>query len=41
MKQLSELDDVSYRAMMGEYVLYDRDRFFGGIYEEVPCQGWI
>ena len=23
LEQLSELDDVSYRVMMGEYILYD------------------
>lgn len=31
--QLSELDDITYRAMMGEYVLYYRGRIFGGIYD--------
>ena len=31
---LSELDDISYRAMMGEYVLYYRGRGFGGIYDD-------
>ena len=31
---LSELDDISYRAMMGEYVLYYRGRVFGGIYDD-------
>lgn len=32
--QLSELDDISYRAMMGEYILYYRGRVFGGIYDD-------
>ena len=32
--QLSELDDVSYRAMMGEYILYYRGRVIGGIYDD-------
>ena len=31
---LSELDDISYRAMMGEYVLYYRGRVFGGVYDD-------
>ena len=31
--QLSELDEISYRAMMGEYVLYYRGKVFGGIYD--------
>ena len=32
--QLSELDDISFRAMMGEYVLYYRGKVFGGIYDD-------
>ena len=32
--QLSELDDISSRAMMGEYVLYYRGKVFGGIYDD-------
>ena len=32
--QLSELDDVSYRAMMGEYILYYRGKIIGGIYDD-------
>ena len=32
--QLSELDEISYRAMMGEYVLYYRGKVFGGIYDD-------
>ena len=31
--QLSELEGVTYRAMMGEYILYYRGRIFGGIYD--------
>ena len=31
--QLSELDDISYRAMMGEYIIYYRGRVAGGIYD--------
>ena len=26
LEQLSELDDVTYHAMMGEYIIYYRDR---------------
>lgn len=32
--QLSELDDVTYRAMMGEYIIYYRGRIVGGIYDD-------
>ena len=31
--QLSELEDVSCRAMMGEYILYYREKVIGGIYD--------
>ena len=31
--QLSELDDISYRAMMGEFILYYRGKIVGGIYD--------
>ena len=34
LEQLSELDEVSSRAMMGEYVLYYRGKVFGGIYDD-------
>lgn len=34
LEQLSELDEVSFRAMIGEYILYYRDRVFGGIYDD-------
>lgn len=33
LEQLSGLDDVSYRAMMGEYILYYQGKVFGGIYD--------
>ena len=33
LEQLCELDEVSYRAMMGEYILYFRGKIFGGIYD--------
>ncbi len=32
--QLSEVADVSYRPMMGEYIIYNRDRVIGGIYDD-------
>ncbi len=31
--QLSGLDDISYRAMMGEYIIYYRGKIVGGIYD--------
>ncbi|MBO4366509.1 MAG: TfoX/Sxy family protein [Clostridia bacterium] len=34
LEQLSELDDVSFKPMMGEYLLYDRGKLFGGIYDD-------
>ena len=32
--QLSLIDGISCRAMMGEYILYYRDKVFGGIYDD-------
>ena len=34
LEQLSGLDEVSFRAMMGEYILFFRGRVFGGIYDD-------
>ena len=34
MEQLSGLDGVSCRAMMGEYIIYYRGRIVGGIYDD-------
>ena len=34
LEQLSDLNDISYRAMMGEYILYYRDKIIGGIYDD-------
>lgn len=31
--QLSELDEISYRAMMGEFLLYYRGKLVGGVYD--------
>ena len=33
MGQLSQLSDVSYRAMMGEYIIYYKGKIVGGIYD--------
>lgn len=32
--QLSSLDDISYKAMMGEYIIYYRGKIVGGIYDD-------
>ena len=32
--QLSDLEGITVRAMMGEYILYIRGRIFGGIYDD-------
>lgn len=34
LEQLSELDEISYRAMMGEFILYYRGKVIGGIYDD-------
>lgn len=34
MEQLSGLDDVYYRAMMGEFIIYCRGKIVGGIYDD-------
>ena len=34
LEQLSEAEDVSWRAMMGEYILYYRGKVIGGIYDD-------
>ena len=34
LEQLSELDDITYRAMMGEYIIYYRGKVAGGIYDD-------
>lgn len=30
--QLSELEEITYRAMMGEFIIYYRGKIVGGIY---------
>lgn len=34
LEQLSELDEITYRAMMGEFILYYRGKIVGGIYDD-------
>ena len=34
LEQLSELCDISHRAMMGEYILYYKGKIIGGIYDD-------
>ena len=34
LEQLSELDDITSKAMMGEYIIYYRGRVVGGIYDD-------
>ena len=32
--QLSDLEEINYRAMMGEYIIYYRSKIIGGIYDD-------
>ena len=34
MEQLSELEEISSRKMMGEYIIYYRGKIIGGIYDD-------
>ena len=34
LEQLSELEEITHRAMMGEYILYYRGKIVGGIYDD-------
>ena len=34
LEQLSDLGDISHRAMMGEYIIYYRGKIVGGIYDD-------
>ena len=34
LEQLSDAEGVTYRAMMGEYILYRQGKIFGGIYDD-------
>ena len=33
LEQLSGLNDITYHQMMGEYIIYYRDKIVGGIYD--------
>lgn len=34
MGQLSDLENITYRKMMGEYIIYFRGKIVGGIYDD-------
>ena len=34
LEQLSNMNEISYRAMMGEYIIYYRGKVVGGIYDD-------
>ena len=34
LEQLSDLSGISYRAMMGEYIIYYQGKIVGGIYDD-------
>ena len=34
LEQLSDLEEISYRAMMGEYIIYYRSKIIGGLLVE-------
>lgn len=34
LEQLSELEEITYKAMMGEYIIYYRGKIVGGIYDD-------
>ena len=34
LEQLSILEEISYRAMMGEFIIYYRGKIVGGIYDD-------
>ncbi|MEG2231626.1 MAG: TfoX/Sxy family protein, partial [Lachnospiraceae bacterium] len=34
LEQLSELEEITYRAMLGEYIIYYRGKIVGGIYDD-------
>jgi len=34
LEQLSDLEEITYKAMMGEYILYYRGKIVGGIYDD-------
>ena len=34
LEQLSELEEITYRPMMGEYIIYYQGKIIGGIYDD-------
>lgn len=34
LEQLSDLEEITYRAMMDEYIIYYRGKIVGGIYDD-------
>lgn len=34
LEQLSDLEEITYRAMMGEYIIYYKGKIVGGIYDD-------
>jgi len=34
LEQLSELEEITYKTMMGEYIFYYRGKIIGGIYDD-------
>ena len=34
LEQLNELEEITYRPMMGEFIIYYRDKIIGGIYDD-------
>lgn len=34
LKQLNSLEEITYRKMMGEYILYYQGKIVGGIYDD-------
>ena len=34
LEQLSDLEEISYMSMMGEYIIYYRGKIVGGIYDD-------
>ena len=34
LEQLSELDDITHRGMMGEFIIYYKGKIVGGIYDD-------
>jgi TfoX/Sxy family transcriptional regulator of competence genes len=34
LEQLSALDEITYKSMMGEFIIYYRNKIVGGIYDD-------